>query len=108
MVDVHALGCFLPAFAPRLVADSLQSYEASGSIKPPGKNRFASQSSGFAREGDENGLGNIASQLRITGLPERSRVNQIDIARDDGCECFLRTFARICRQQFPIIHITPT
>ncbi|HEX3855810.1 MAG TPA: hypothetical protein VHY30_00765, partial [Verrucomicrobiae bacterium] len=57
--------------------------------KPAGQNGFVAHRVRLARENDENSLRDFFRQMRVTHLPQRDGINEIDVARDERGERLL-------------------
>ena len=57
--------------------------------KPAAQNNFVAERIRLARKNDKNRLRDFFRQMRVTHLPQRDGINQVDVTRD---ECGKRRF----------------
>ena len=58
---------------------------------------------GFARQNDENGLRDFLGMMRIADLPQRDRIDQIDVPRHQRGKRFVGIIFRISPQQRAVV-----
>ena len=72
-------------------------------IQPAGQHRAAPQPAGFARQNDEDGLGDFLGVMRIAGETPGGRMDEVYIPRDQDGKCRFGSGAGIFREQFMVI-----
>jgi hypothetical protein len=78
-----------------------------GATEPAGEHGFPAEAAGLAGKDDEDGLCDFFGQMRIPHLPERSGVNEGDVAIDELRERGLGLAGGVFGKQFAIaLHLT--
>jgi hypothetical protein len=74
--------CQAAALAAALDFQRVGGGESRRAIEPAGKNGFGTERAGLAGENDKHRLGNFLGQMRVADLPQRRRIDEIDVTRN--------------------------
>jgi hypothetical protein len=80
VVGLHLHGGFLAAAATEFSAEVMAAFEKGGLVEPGGDVFAMAEESGFARENDENGLGDFFSLRSVGEFAEGGSVNERGVA----------------------------
>jgi hypothetical protein len=73
-------------------------------IQTAGKDCSGAHTPRFSGQDDENCLGYLLGLVRVMDMAQSDGINHVDIARDQGCKCFLGIVLRVSANQFDVVH----
>jgi len=77
--------CFLLALLPpSLGGEKVGGDVPCGPTEPAREDDVRTEAGRLSRQDDEDGLGDLFREVRVAGLAETDRVNQVDMPRDEG------------------------
>jgi hypothetical protein len=71
--------------------------------EPAGQNGLQAERVRLARQNDEDRLRDVPGQMRVAHLPQRHRINEIDVARNERGERLLGIALGIFPQQGQVV-----
>jgi len=99
---IHLGGDLFAQLAAGLAADDINGGAAGDLIEPRGEDGVWREAVRVARKVRENGLSDFLGELRRADLPERSGMDEVEMAPDDLGEGVLGVLPGVTREQFQV------